>query len=381
MDPILSIRSCHPIALTLFAMGPFQDKPFHLDFINKEGESCNFFLLISPNGRGKTTLLEAMAALMTLLDSSLKPQSPHERLWSNPQARAQLDLRLAVTMAGKPRELLLTLAAGDGSPHETRSWSGRDLEQVQTREHLHIAWSRTPGGHWKLTRTQEPLLDELLGLVKTEMENVYECFGPDPITVPSLLYFDAYRDIPTVTDDSQSISRPPEWFYRPLHRFGLHGDQWQHSLDNLLVWLTWLNDDRYERSQEMLNRLVFFGTHKTLDSISRQHMEARIASGGRHHRLDQLSSGEKSLLQLLLRIHLHLTIHSFVLIDELDAHLHPTLQHRLYQALKRCAVDNPNITLIVTTHSRELIDQYGIDMTVGEPGLRLGGHIIEAKEI
>ncbi|MEO5371527.1 MAG: ATP-binding protein [Magnetococcus sp. DMHC-1] len=161
----------------------------------------------------------------------------------------------------------------------------------------------------------------------------------------------------------------------------MHGDQWQHSLDNVLVWLTWLNDGRYEAMQVLLNELVFTGTNKALDSISRQYMEARIIAGEGHHRLDQLSSGEKSLLQLLLRIHLHLTSNSFVLIDELDAHLHPKLQHRLYQALKRVVTANPNITIIVTTHSRELIDQYGIDMKVGEHGLRLGGHLIETDEI
>ncbi|MBF0131945.1 MAG: AAA family ATPase [Magnetococcales bacterium] len=383
MQDALTIRSCSPIALTLFAMGPFQDKPFHLDFTNKTGESCNFYLLISPNGCGKTALLEAMAALMTLLDHTLSPKPPHARLWSNPEARAQLDLRLAVSMDGKVREILLTLAAGKGNPHEIRSWPGKELQHVQTTEHMHIVWSRTPSGHWKVVRSQDPLVDELLGLVKLEMEKVYEIFGPDSITAPSLLYFDAYRDIPTVTDDAQAISRPPEWFYRPLHHFGLHSDalQWQHSLDNLLVWLTWLDDDRFEEIQTMLNNLVFSGTSKTLESISRQHMTARIAVGGRHHRLDQLSSGEKSIVQLLLRIHLHLTSHSFILIDELDAHLHPKLQHRLYQALKRFIADNPGVTLIITTHSRELIDQYSIDMKVGDAKLRMGGHLIETKEI
>ncbi|MBF0585110.1 MAG: AAA family ATPase [Magnetococcales bacterium] len=383
MQDALTIRSCSPIALTLFAMGPFQDKPFHLDFTNKTGESCNFYLLISPNGFGKTTLLEAMAALMTLLDHTNSPEPPHARLWSNPEARAQLDLRLVVNMNGEVREVLLTLAAGKGNPHKTRSWPGNELQRVQTTEHMHIAWSRNLSGRWRMVRSQDPLVDELLGLVKQEMRNVYEIFGPDSITAPSLLYFDAYRDIPTVTDDAQAISRPPEWFYRPLHHFGLHSDelQWQHSLDNLLVWLTWLNDDRFEETQTMLNKLVFSGTGKTLKSINRQRMTARIAVGGRYHRLDQLSNGEKSIVQLLLRIHLHLTSHSFVLIDELDAHLHLKLQHRLYQALKCFTADNPGVTLIITTHSRELIEQYGIDMKVGEAKLRMGGHLIEPKEI
>ncbi|MBF0096302.1 MAG: AAA family ATPase [Magnetococcales bacterium] len=380
MEQQLAMRSCHPIALTLFAMGPFQDKPFRLDFTNKQHESCNLYLLISPNGRGKTTLLEAMTVLMNLLDRSQPPHPPHERLWSNPQARAQLDLRLTVIMTGKRREILLTLAAGDGAPHETRSWGVHDLQQVQTEEQLFISWSRSPGGHWKKIQSQDPLLDELLGLVSLEMENVYEVFGADQITLPSLLYFDAYRDIPLI-NEAQSFCRPPEWFYRPSHRFGQRNDQWQHSLDNLLIWLTWLNDGRYEKCQTLLNELVFVHTNKALGTINRQYMKARITTGGEEHRLDQLSSSEKSLLQLLLRIHLHMTTHCFILIDELDAHLHPKLQHRIYQALKRLVVSNPNITLIMTTHARELIEVFTADMKVDAPGLRFGGHLIELDEI
>ncbi len=381
MENTFHVRRCSPISLTVFGMGPFQDKPFHLDFIDREGEGSNFFLLISPNGRGKTALLEAMASLMQVLDSSRDPGPPHERLWSNPKARAQLDLRLVVNMGGAVQEVLLTLAAGHGAPHETRSWERSDLERVQTKKHLHIAWSRSPGGHWAQVKSTDPLVDELLGLVRTERGNVYETFGPDTITAPSLLYFDAYRDIPISTDQEQFGNRPPEWLYQPLHRFGLHGDQWQYSLDNLLVWLTWLDDGRYEKVQEMINQFVFTGTGKVLDRINKQHMHALVTSGGRQHRLDQLSSGEKSLVQLMLRIHLHLTSHSILVIDELDAHLHPKLQHRLYQALKRLIAENPTLTLIATTHSRELIDQFGIDMKVGSSGLRFGGHLIDKEEI
>ncbi len=381
MNQALMVRSCNPLALTVLGMGPFQDKPFQLSFANKDGEGCNFYLLISPNGYGKTVLLETMACLMRILDHSQKPGPPNDRLWSNPKARAQLDLRLVVNMAGKNREILLTLAAGYGAPHETKSWERSDLYRVQTQEHHHIAWIRSPGGLWQHQQSSDPLVDELLALVRQEMMHVYEIFGPNTITVPSLLYFDAYRDIPIVTDGAQSISRPSEWFYRPLHRFGVRGDQWQHSLDNLLVWLTWLEGERYEKIQRMLNDLVFINTEKRLDRISRQRMEARIVCGNSYHRLDQLSSGEKSLVQLLLRIHLHLTSHTFILIDELDAHLHVKLQHRIYQALKRLIISNPSLTLIMTTHSRELIDQFGIDMKVGDSRLRLGGHLIEKDEL
>lgn len=382
MELGIQVRSCNPICLTVIGIGPFQEKPFTLDFTNKTGEGCNFYFIISPNGHGKTTLMETMASLMQLLDNTIKPVQPHERLWSNPKAKAQLDFRLVVNLNGTVHEMLLTLAAGAGRPYEIHPWRQSKLKEVQTERNIHVAWVRSAAGSWKLDRSTDRILDELLGLISMEMENVYELFGPDNITVPSLLYFDAYRDIPIVTDQKQTISRPPEWLYRPIHRFGLGGDLWQQSIDNLLVWLTWLEDERYEETQKLINRLVFSGTEKSLASINRQQLHARISMGGSsYHRLDQLSSGEKSLLQLLLRIHLHLTSHAWVLIDELDAHLHVKLQHRLYQALKQLVAENPSLTIIASTHSRELIDQFAIDMEDEEPGLRLGGYLIEKDEL
>lgn len=40
------------------------------------------------------------------------------------------------------------------------------------------------------------------------------------------------------------------------------------------------------------------------------------------HRLDRLSSGEKNLVQLFLRIGAHMTRNTILLIDEFDVHLH-----------------------------------------------------------
>jgi hypothetical protein len=52
-----------PLFLTVEGIGPFQEQPYTLDFTDANDEPCNFFLLLSQNARGKTTLLELMTAL------------------------------------------------------------------------------------------------------------------------------------------------------------------------------------------------------------------------------------------------------------------------------------------------------------------------------
>lgn len=68
---------------------------------------------------------------------------------------------------------------------------------------------------------------------------------------------------------------------------------------------------------------------------------------------DGLSSGQEMVLHLLLRFateHIH---RSIVLIDELELHLHPLWQERLYHALGDLGIDNQ---FFLTTHSTHLRD-------------------------
>jgi predicted ATP-dependent endonuclease of OLD family len=109
---------------------------------------------------------------------------------------------------------------------------------------------------------------------------------------------------------------------------------------------------------------------------SGEEWELIMINDGSEHRLDRLSSGEKSLVQLFLRIGGHMTLNTIVLIDELEVHLHPNMQHRLLKILKQLAIDNPGLTIISTTHSREILRAFAHE--IEEKGLVKGGHIISA---
>ncbi len=68
---------------------------------------------------------------------------------------------------------------------------------------------------------------------------------------------------------------------------------------------------------------------------------------------DGLSSGQQMILLLLLQFATRRIHHSIVLIDELELHLHPLWQDRLYNALTDLGDDNQ---FLFTTHSTHLRD-------------------------
>lgn len=381
-----------PLFLTLEGIGPFQDKPFQLDFTDSNDDPCNFFLLLSKNGMGKTTLIELMAALMGLFELRDPSSLGIEDLDSG-SGRAQWDFFVRVQRDGEEETRLLSLVAGRGESWGLNPWGETKLAKYGMQARSLFGYQRHESG--RLTRigggplptlhpsipgritdlSDDAFVADLLAAMRANIERAPDAFEDDPLTMPTLLYFSAYRDIPKVKDWDRGVMQPESWGYRPVHRFGTESQGWRGSLDNLLVWLKWLDDGRYERAIEVINDRVFEGSIKFLKGVRKQPPEARVINGQHPYRLDQLSSGEKSLVQLYLRTGIHMTRNTLLLVDELDIHLHSIWQHRVLAVFKQLAIDHPGMTIITSTHARELIPAFGHD--IREEGLRKGGHIIE----
>ncbi len=74
--------------------------------------------------------------------------------------------------------------------------------------------------------------------------------------------------------------------------------------------------------------------------------------------IDDLSSGEKEILNIFVRFHQLKPADSVILFDEADAHLHPDLERRYLFGLKELSKGNQ---LILTTHSPEMMIAAGSD--------------------
>jgi len=368
------IHSFEPLFLTIDRIGPFQESPSVFDFTNEADEPCNFYLFVSENGRGKTTILELMAVLMNMLGHREMESLGHDDL-DRHKGSVQWDILLKLFREGQEQTVVLSLIAGTSDSSGISVWTEARLAKAGATSWHRFGFRRRVSGRFERIGKNDDLVNDLLSHIKIDSETEPLGFEDSQITSPTLLFFSAYRDIPSVSKEQRSIVQPDDWGYRPVYTFSQDGTIWTKSLDNLMVWLRWLDDGRFERAREIINDRVFKRKTKFLKGVRKSPPEAIIMNEGQQHSLDKLSSGEKSLVQLFLRIGTHMTRNTILLIDEMDVHLHPKMQHRLLNILKDMVKDTPGLILISTTHSRELLN--GFSFETEEKKLRKGGHIIE----
>ena len=124
-----------------------------------------------------------------------------------------------------------------------------------------------------------------------------------------------------------------------------------------------------------MNARLFEEGEKSVRPPRRDDLGTVISTKTGHHALGDLSHGERALVQLYVRTLCHMTENSVLLIDELENHLHTKWMNRFFSALKSLLIDVPSLSVIFTTHNRELMRVF--DHTRIEEGLVKGGYLID----
>lgn len=388
------IHEFAPLWLSVERVGPFQDALKDFDFTDAENEPCNLFLLASQNGRGKTTALELMTALMGMLghqdvSSYLRTKTENSGSRNGPfslealdkkNGRAQWDIRVRYSENGNERTVVLSLIAGRLTKDiSLRFWDDEALRRVGAVAWHRFGFCRNDAGSWDTIGSHDDWIMDLNKRIATAINSSIGGFEDSTLVWPTVIYFSAYRNIERITDQQRAIAEPRSWNYRPAHIFRTEGQAWADSLDNFLVWLKWLDDNRYERALKIVNERVFKQDIKFIKGVRKEPPEAIVVHGTNEHRLDELSSGEKSLVQLFLRLGAHMTRNTILLIDEPEAHLHDSWKYRLHTQLKKLAKEfYPGLTVILATHSPEIMKAIGFEFQ--EENIRKGGEIIETPE-
>lgn len=362
------------LQLTVEGVGPFQNEPQTFSFAGEPTDDdpdpgpSNLFMLLAKNGYGKTTLLECIYGLFGLM------ADPAVGRFAAPghRGRAQLDVRATWTVDGRTQTVVLSIWTGIERPLVV--WSSDDLDAAQASVWARLGLESTHSGVL-LADDTDTLGRRLYGaILEARGTAPGALFGNDQ-DMPTVLFFPAERRL-TRPEDTRRVERPDGFVYQPAHCFASDGPEWGTTIDNLLVWLQWLDDGRLDELLEFVNaRLFEEESRKTVRVPQRQVLLTYVSTLTGDHPLTDLSHGERALLQLYVRIACNMTSNTVVLIDEVEMHLHSNWMFRMLEGLKSLLRDIPTLSIVFTTHNRELIRLF--DHQLKEEGLVKGGYLIE----
>lgn len=211
-------------------------------------------------------------------------------------------------------------------------------------------------------------LEQTTGEVKTKMKDGVRVFFDNPQA--TFIPYDIIRscDRPLLMGDFTARMADPEvkseldWQIYLLQRRYL---DYQVNIGNKMIEL--LNGTDEQRAaapelfkpkskfQDMMDDLFSY-TNKKID---RKSNDIAFYQGDEHLSPYKLSSGEKQMLIILLTVLVRDGMHSVLFMDEPEASLHIDWQQKLLSMIRSL---NPNVQLILTTHSPAVIMEGWLDL-------------------
>ena len=318
-------------------------KELDLDFRDPvTGKPMSRIVLAGANGSGKTTILECIFELIRSLGSS-KLDAPYLE-----QGTGNARLTLQPTKTSKGQWVILFNMA----------------PTVEERRGSYLSWQYY-GDERRFERETDG--------------DIHEVFSGNPelsdqfFAGTSLLYLpDNRRPLSTmsgpITPEEESL-----WAYRYIPT-----DQWKGSVESYLVWQNYLDlEDRdkglkADRFQQVTGSANHILDRKRIVGVERGRVIVEV-KGKLKHGLDDLSSGERQLVLLLVEISRHIKPGSLILIDEPEISLHPAWQRGLMAALDKI-IEQYDAQVILATHSLEIatsVMPYEV-ISLNDLGLPLG---------
>lgn len=370
----IAISDWRLISVTVDDIGPFRDGMRSFSFMGGGGGDqtdssgpSSFYMLLARNGHGKTTLLESIHGVLGMLANP-----PIGRFAEFPSRGAvQLDFRATWTIDGDTKTVLLSMWTGAAEPLVV--WDSAKLEdEAEASEWAKLGIFMAGSGLSGYQSSNELGMQLFHAITESAGRLPGTLFGTGP-ELPTVLLFPADRRL-SRSDERRVIEAPYNWVYQPAHTFGSEGETWNGSIDNLLVWLEWLENRQLEDLLKEINPLIFPDGEKLLRPPNRQELTTYVSTSSGEHPLSGLSHGERALLQLFVRIMAHMSRNTIILIDEIEIHLHTRWMNTMFQALKALLQSRPSLSIIFTTHDRELIKVF--DHKRIEEKIVKGGYLI-----
>lgn len=319
-------------------------KSLDLDFRDPvTGKPMSRIVLAGANGSGKTTTLECLFGLLAAAEKYGKGELNHYSTLGD----IGFDLS---TKAGIRMEF--EIETGDGSTVLSVSYgASQSIGETAASEQAFVGGAVRPG---RMIREIRIPIAEKSPLFTALAQTIQSASDKETAPLGSVLYFPDDRYLPSMEPGELRFEpRIYQWAYRYKP-----SESWEGSTASYLFSLNYL--DLEDRDRKMpANR--FGQTIELVNSILEGKKIARIEKGrlvvetdkGETHGLNDLSSGEKQIVLLLIEISRRIVPGSVILIDEPEISLHLAWQRGLVVALDKI-IEQYDAQVIMVTHSPEI---------------------------
>jgi len=308
----------------------------HLDFFERTT------VLVGINGVGKSTILDALAILLSQLTWRINERPLKARQISPDDIRIDTNfsrLEVAVDVIDEP---------------QARTWV--------------VARNRKGGKHPEERSSNLEKLNEVASLLAARIE--HNKAQNTPVNLPLAVYYDVHR---AVVDTPMRVREKLE-----DSAYEAYSDALDHGGADFYRFFIWFrNREDFENEQRVDNpdfrdrglsavrmAIESFTQFKNL-RVRRKPLRMQVTKGNLDLNVAQLSDGEKCMLALVGDLARRLSLlntggvdplqgEGVVLIDEIDLHLHPKWQRSVVASLERTF---PNCQFIVTTHSPQILGE------------------------